>query len=158
MNQNLAAFFSMVSHSEGTDQVADPYRCCFEFKHTIIDLSDHPVITGEWEGESLDFLGQKYAGEVSTAAGRYQIIERTWKTCKAVLKLPDFGPNSQDLAAEELIREADALEFVIAGDIPEAIAKCSHIWASLPGSESGQPQRRLADLVQVYRNVGGLLA
>lgn len=148
----------MLSHSEGTDRVQQSYRCCYGFIHTIIDMSDHPAVTGEWHGESLSNLGPAYAGLVSTAAGRYQLIKRTWLGCKAVLKLPDFEAASQDAAAIELIREAGALDLVNGGEVQDAIAKCSGIWASLPFSTAGQPRRALADLVSAYTSAGGAFA
>lgn len=157
MNQNLAAFFSMVSHSEGTDQVADPYRCCFEFKHTIIDLSQHPY-PNEWKGEPIDFLGPAYKGLISTAAGKYQITKHTWEALQGALNLPDFGPASQDAAATLLIKQKGALDAVNGGRFADAIALCHGVWASLPGSTSGQPQKSLASLVQFYTGNGGAFA
>ena len=158
MSPNLAAFLSMISHSEGTDRAPDPYRVCYGFTHTIADLSDHPAITGEWMGESLANLGPAYSGLVSTAAGRYQLIRGTWRTCKNILHLPDFTGPSQDAAAAELIREAGALALVNDGRIGDAISNCRHVWASLPGSDVGQPTRTFADLMGAYTKAGGAFA
>lgn len=158
MNANVAAFLSTISHSEGTDRVPDAYRCCYAFKHTIADLSDHPAVTGEWNGEPLDSLGPRYVGEVSTAAGRYQIIKHTWLRCKGVLSLANFTGPCQDDAAILLIKEAGALDLINAGQIGDAIEKCSGIWASLPGSTAGQPTRSFADLLKVYTADGGAFA
>lgn len=152
---NLSAFLDTIAHSEGTDKVADPYRCCFAFRHTIADLSDHPAATGEWKGESLDFLGPNYAGLISTAAGKYQITLHTWEALKGALNLPDFGPQSQDAAATLLIKQKKALDLVNGGQFAEAVSLCHGIWASLPGSTSGQPQNSLASLVANYTANGG---
>jgi muramidase (phage lysozyme) len=38
-------------------------------------------------------------GGISTAAGRYQFTAGTWDRVRAALKLPDFGPASQDIGA-----------------------------------------------------------
>jgi muramidase (phage lysozyme) len=148
----------MLSHSEGTDRVADPYRCCFGFKHTIVNLSDHPAVTGEWLGEPLDFLGADYAGLHSSAAGRYQITKGTWLACKAALRLPDFTAACQDDAAILLIKQKGGLDLILAGRVGDAIEACRGVWASLPGSASGQPQRSLAQLINAYGNAGGSLA
>lgn len=158
MNANLAAFLATIRHSEGTDRAPDPYRVVYGYKHIIVDLSDHPAITGEWHGESLANLGPAYAGKVSTAAGAYQIIRPTWVTLKARLGLTDFTGRSQDAAAVELIREARALDLVNAGQVANAIERCHGIWASLPGSTSGQPQRTMADLIHAYGDAGGAFA
>lgn len=158
MTDNINAFLAMISHAEGTDRVSDPYRVCFGFKHTISDLSDHPAITGEWRGEPLDFLGPRYVGMVSTAAGKYQLIKSTWIVCKATLQLPDFGPSSQDQAAILLIKGNHAYDALLAGNFSDAVSLCNKTWASLPGSTSGQPQKDLATLSQVYSLAGGRLA
>lgn len=158
MTPNVAAFLSMICHSEGTDRAPDPYRCCYAFKHTIADLSDHPAVTGEWMGEPLDSLGPRYVGEVSTAAGRYQIIKGTWLRAKQVLALSDFTGQCQDDAAILLIKEAGAFAMINAGQIGDAITKCSGIWASLPGSVAGQPTSIFADLLNVYTKDGGAFA
>jgi muramidase (phage lysozyme) len=74
----------------------------------------------------------------STAAGRYQILARYWPHYRALLKLPDFGPVSQDLYAIQQLRERKALPLIEAGNVTAAIAKVSNIWASLPGAGYGQ--------------------
>ena len=158
MTPNISAFLATLSHSEGTDRAADPYRVTFGFKHTIANLRDHPAVTGEWVGEPLDFLGPAYKGLYSTAAGKYQLIKPTWLALKAKLNLTDFTGPSQDDAAIQLIKEAGALDLVMGGQVTEALTRCSAIWASLPGSDSGQPQTEIADLLHTYMNDGGSLA
>jgi lysozyme len=158
MTQNRAAFLDMISHSEGTDRAADSYRVVFGFKHTIADLSDHPAVTGEWHGEPLDFLGPTYYGLISTAAGRYQVTKHTWQALQGALNLPDFGPASQDAAAILLIKQKGALDMVDSGRVVDAVNLCHSVWASLPGSTSGQPQRTMADLVKTYTDAGGAFA
>lgn len=152
---NLEAFLAMIRHSEGTDRSEDPYRCCYGYHHVIIDLTDHPAVTGEWHGESLANLGPAYAGLVSTAAGAYQLIKPTWLTLKARLNLSNFWPQAQDAAATELIREKGALDLVNGGEVESAIQLLHGIWASLPGSTSGQPQATMAALLQAYTSAGG---
>lgn len=153
-----AAFLAMIARSEGTDTEPDPYRVCYGYSHTINSFHDHPAVTGEWRGLSIANLGPAYAGKISTAAGRYQIIKPTWLACKSALGLTNFSPESQDRAALYLIKKRGALEDVEAGDIAVAIHKCRAEWASLPGGDSGQPQRRLAELLQAFSDAGGYLA
>jgi muramidase (phage lysozyme) len=154
---NLAAFLATIRHSEGTGRAPDPYAVVYGYAFTITDFSDHPAALG-WHGESLANLGPAYAGKVSTAAGAYQIILPTWRSLKRRLNLPDFTGASQDAAATELIREAGALNLVNTGQVADAIALCHGIWASLPGSTSGQPQRTMAELVHAYTQAGGAFA
>lgn len=153
MNPNLAAFLTMLSVSEGTSKGADPYRVCYAFIHTIVSFADHPAATGEWSGETIT-VG-KYAGEKSTAAGRYQINLPTWRMCKRALNLQDFSPSSQDRAATWLIQQDGALDLILGGDVQGAISICKETWASLPGNSAGQPQAKLADLLRTYGSAGG---
>ena len=161
-DENVSAFLSMIASAEGTDRAPDPYRVCYSYRHTIADLSDHPAITGEWKGEKLPDAMCAGAGLgpgcVSTAAGRYQIIRRTWLSCKRALGLRDFSPASQSAAAVYLIKSRGALDHVRNGRIPEAVQACRLEWASLPGAGYGQPERKLAALVNVYQDAGGQLA
>jgi muramidase (phage lysozyme) len=164
MLANQAAFLAMTSHSEGTDRVSDPYRCCYAFRHTIADLSYHPAEprppdgAREWAGEPLDELGPQYAGEVSTAAGRYQINWPTWHEFKTTLRLANFSPASQDDVALELVKRHGALDAVNAGQLQEAIYLCRGVWASFPGNSDGQPEVRIALLRDVFTKAGGILA
>lgn len=155
---NLEAFLATIRHSEGTDKAPNPYAVTYGYQFTITDFSDHPAVLGTWHGESLANLGPAYAGLVSTAAGAYQLIKPTWLALKARLNLPDFGPPSQDAAATSLIREKGALDLVNGGQVANAIELLHGTWASLPGSDSGQPQAKLADLIQVYTQSGGAFA
>lgn len=161
--RNLAAFLAMIQRAEGTSTGGrDPYRVCYGYRHTIGNLRDHPAITGEWRGERLPDAMCKNAGFgpgcVSTAAGAYQIIRPTWAKLRDRLRLPDFGPASQDAAAVELIRTRGALVDVQAGRIADAIYKCRNEWASLPGNYASQGQRSTSDLLAWYTNNGGSIA
>lgn len=157
-DSNCAAFLAMIAKSEGTDRAADPYRVCYGYRHTIQRLDDHPAVTGEWTGESIANLGPQYAGMVSTAAGRYQIIKASWLEGKRALGLPDFSADSQDRWALWKISKRGALDDVKAGRIADAIDKCRAEWASLPGAGYGQPERKLSTLLAAFESAGGVLA
>lgn len=112
--------------------------------HTFASYTDHPGIFVP----ACD----------SDAAGRYQIMRRWWNAYKPVLRLPDFGPLSQDLYAIQQLREAHALALIDAGDLAGAVTACAHIWASLPGSPYGQ-HTNSPDFVKVaYLLAGGSIA
>lgn len=169
-SDNCDAFLAAIARGEGTDR-DDPYRICYGYRRTVGDLAWHPAEwhkdgssqdVREWGGESLASLGPGYAGKVSTAAGRYQIILPTWLGCKRALALPDFSPESQDKAAVYLIRERGALDDVQAGAFDAAVARCARkpaIWASMPGANVvGQGMRRLDELRVAYIEAGGQIA
>lgn len=108
--------------------------------------SDHPRIKVN--------LGH---GLYSTAAGRYQLLERYFDAYKKLLDLPDFSHESQDVIALQQVKECGALPDIETGDIPAAITKCAHIWASLPGNDYKQHVNPLPKLVFIYKDSGGSL-
>ncbi len=155
---NIRAFCTAIAVGEGTEGQRDPYRVCYAYRHTIQSFADHPAVTGEWRGEPLDSLGPAYAGKVSTAAGRYQLIKPTWLEAKQALGLRDFSPASQDAAAVYLIRKRGALADVEQGRFAQAVQKVRREWASMPGSGWGQPERTFERLAQAYVAAGGTIA
>jgi len=150
MNANVAAFLAMIRDAEGTADEPDPYRVVYSYEHVIEDMSDHPVFTGEW-------LGAPFGNGISTAAGAYQFLVKTWRALKRRGVVCDFSPESQDAAAIELIRGRRALEAVEQGDLRKALNRVSWEWASLPPSRYGQPQRTYAWCEIRFVHHGGVL-
>jgi len=149
---NLDAFLTMIAISEGTEFIGDHgYNCIVgstpAHPHLFESYADHPRIAVRLS-----------AALTSTAAGRYQILERFFDAYKASLHLPDFSPGSQDAIATQMIRERHALDDVLAGRLESAVTKCSGTWASLPGNDYGQHQNTLASLHSAYTQSGGLVA
>ena len=143
--RNERAFLDMIAYSEGTAGHGDDgYNVLFGYG-TFDSYADHPRIY------------VPFGKTNSSAAGRYQILARTWDSLKVKIDLPDFSPASQDAAALELIRERGALNDVRAGRITSAIDKCRKVWASLPGAGYGQPERKLTNLMNAYASAGGTL-
>jgi muramidase (phage lysozyme) len=150
---NLDAFLTAIAVSEGTDSIGNRgYDCIVGSRpgRAILfhNYRDHPRIKVQLS-ENL----------WSSAAGRYQILERYFDAYKESLRLPDFSPRAQDAIATQMIREQHALEDVNAGRIDIAIAKCANVWASLPGPENTyqQHQQSLAFLQNAYKSAGGSL-
>lgn len=138
---NLRAFLDMIAFAEGTSG-ANGYRMLFG--GTLFDsYAEHPRVY------------VPFRDTTTSAAGRYQILWRTWKVLKDRLSLPDFSPASQDAAAVELIRERGALNDVYAGRVAQAVEKVARVWASLPGAGYNQPERKLASLVSAFQQAGG---
>lgn len=145
---NLTAFLRMIAISEGTQNVPggdNGYRVLVGGK--LFDgYADHPRIVVD--------LGN---GLKSTAAGRYQILARYFDAYRGQLRLPDFGPSSQDAIAIQMINECHALPDISAGRFAAAVGKTASRWASLPGAGYHQHENRVADLQQAYTAAGGVL-
>jgi muramidase (phage lysozyme) len=95
---------------------------------------------------------------VSSASGRYQLLRRYWPAYRDQLRLPGFGPESQDRIAIQQINERRAFNLVVAGHFEEAIAAVKNIWASLPGAGYGQHENNLDSLRAAYVSAGGVVA
>jgi len=160
VNKNLAAFLDMLAYSEGTSTSPATKNDGYDVIVTGIDgkpevftdYAAHPFANGR----KSKVINSK--GLTSNASGRYQFMLRDWAHYKAQLKLPDFGPASQDAWAIQLIRERKALPLIEAGRIVEAIAQVRNLWASLPGAGYGQPEHPAAKLLAAYTRAGGTVA
>jgi lysozyme len=141
--KNLKAFLIMIQYSEGT-LGPDAYNKLYG-GGKVTDLSKHPnTKVNKW-------------GITSTAAGAYQILNKTWLGLQQDLGLKDFSPASQDRAAIELIARRKALDDVMAGRFAQAIEKCRKEWASLPGAGYNQSEKSAKTLAQVYKAAGGTM-
>lgn len=146
--KNVAAFLKMIRTAEGTSG-PNGYRTLVGGR-LFDSFADHPRtrVTITSNGRQI----------VSSAAGAYQILTRTWAGVKGKLMLTDFSPASQDRAAVELIRQRGALADVRAGRFADALTKCRKEWASLPGAGYGQPEKSVAALFAAYVQAGGSVA
>lgn len=157
---NVLAFLDMLAWSEGTSTSPATRNQGYDVIVTGADrkpeiFSDYSVHPFAQERKSK-VINSK--GLTSNASGRYQFMLKDYAHYRALLKLPDFSPLSQDRWAVQLIRERRALPLIQAGKIEDAIARVRNIWASLPGAGYGQPEHGLSDLLAVYRKAGGTVA
>jgi muramidase (phage lysozyme) len=98
------------------------------------DFSKHPATLGK-----IDRGPNK--GNVSDAAGRYQMLSTTFADQAKKLNLTDFSPKSQDAAAWNLAKETYAAKTKrdLAQDLqnpsllPKVASTLRSIWTSLPG-------------------------
>lgn len=149
-NTQLRAFLDMLAYSEGTDNGRQPtnnhgYDVIVGGK-LFYDYSKHPGVYVK--------LNPRLT---SSAAGRYQILEKFAKHYMKQLRLPDFGPDSQDKIAIQLIKECKALDDIYAGRIHSAMYKCRSRWASLPGAGYGQHEQKIEKLIAVFKEAGGVV-
>jgi len=160
MNANRQAFLDMLSVSEGTSTSPATQNNGYDVIVTGVDgvpevfsdYSDHPFA----HGRPSKIINSR--GLTSNASGRYQFMLKDWAHYRAQLNLPDFGPDSQDLWAIQLIRERSALPLIDAGNFDDAVHRCSNLWASLPGAGYGQRENSMGKLRAVYLAAGGTLA
>ena len=145
-DDNVRAFLRVIREGESS-QTDDAYR--MRFGGELIDpgLAWHP-------GGTVKRLVHGKAIE-SSACGAYQFLARTWEGVAHEVGLANFGPASQDLAAIYLIARRGALQDVLAGNLEDAVRKCSGEWASLPGSPYGQPTLTMERARAVYEQWGG---
>lgn len=140
LHPNLVKFLILITFCEGTDQQKTPYNELFGFDN-FTDYSTHPK--------------QKVnkSGYISTAAGRYQILYRTFKAMLVKFPKATFSPEWQDRFALELIKEANGYALAKSGKFEEAILEVNNIWASLPGSKYGQPTKTMKQCLNFLNTI-----
>lgn len=150
---NVLRFLDLIAFSEGTSTVKgsdDGYNVLYG-GDLFAGYRDHPRqrLTFPINGKPV----------TSSAAGRYQLLERYWDAYRTSLRLQGgFTPENQDRISIQQIRERRALDDVKVGRVGQAIAKCSNIWASFPGNSYGQNPHRLEKLLAHWQKLGGALA
>ena len=152
MNPNLTGFLDLIAFSE--------------IGPKLLALSDngYNVLVGSTPEKPLLFHSYATHPRIhnaamnSDAAGRYQFMGRYWPAYMLQLKLPDFGHDSQDKWAVQLIKECRALDDILTGHIVIAVGKCSSRWASFPGNTYGQHQNQMSALENAYEQAGGQFA
>lgn len=158
-NSNLRAFLYMIRAAEHYPGATDAERySTFYGGGRFVDMTDHPVLTGELRGVRLTDRQCADAGFgpgcVSTAAGAYQIIRPTWQRVRQAGAwggyLPDFGAESQDEAARRILFEIGALPMIEAGMIEDAIILAGSQWASLPGSSANQNPKSMQVALSLF--------
>jgi muramidase (phage lysozyme) len=144
MDPSLKCFLDLTAWSEGTSTSSITQNDGYDVIVTGIDgpsvfssYTDHPFASGR-----APVVVRATPPLTSTASGRYQILLHWWGVYKIRLSLPDFSPASQDAVAIQQITERGVVPMLEAGDIQQAIAVCSGIWASLPGNDYAQPGGR----------------
>ena len=139
----IQAMLSMIRQFES----GGDYTILFGGGH-FSDFSRHPNVK-----EPIT-MG-KYAGQVSTAAGAYQINIGTYNQFAPKLGITDFSPASQDALGYSILQSTGAFDNLAAGDIQGAITAASGKWASLPGSNAGQNPQSLQTALNTFANYIG---
>lgn len=145
----LKAFLDLIAFSEGTSTGLDNgYGVIVsgvDGAHTFTDYSTHPFANGRLP------IAVNNEGLRSTASGRYQQVVHNWRIYKLLLKLPDFGHESQDTMAIQEIKECGGLEMIADLKIADAIRACASRWASFPGAyKQGRGPHSMEELLEKY--------
>lgn len=158
MSPNLKAFLRMIAVSE----IGEPLLARSDDGYNVIvgSTAGKPDLFTSYADHPRKLVTLIIRGKVvkSTAAGRYQILERYFDHYRKQLGLPDFGHESQDCIALQLIRECRAINDIEAGLFDVAVHKCRSRWASLPGAGYGQHENALENLRLAFVDGGGRLA
>ena len=149
MTPNEKAFLDMIAYSEIGPQLLE--KSDNGYNVLVGSTPDHPLLFNSY-AEHPNVLNAQLN---STAAGRYQLLHRYYVAYVQQLGLPDFSPDSQDAIALQQIKECGALPNIAVGDFDNAVHKCAHIWASLPGAGYDQHENKLDDLRVAYVSAGG---
>jgi muramidase (phage lysozyme) len=114
MTDNEKAFLDMIAWSEiGPELLAVTDN---GYNILVGSTPAHPVLFDSYADHPRVY-NEKLN---STAAGRYQILKRMYDAYKAPLALPDFGHDSQDRIALQMIKECHALDLINGGDMVAA--------------------------------------
>lgn len=135
----VQGFLNVIAKAEGTADIGqDGYNVLFG-GNTFDSYNTHP-------NRNKRFRQTDGQTRNTTAAGRYQFLNRTWTSQANKLGLEDFSPRSQDKAALGLIIQRGALDDILEGRTTEAVQKLGREWASLPSSPYPQPTRRIGQI------------
>lgn len=152
MSPNLKAFLDAIAWSEIGPQLLaltdNGYNVC------VGSTPQHPILFRSYATHPR----LRNDATNSDAAGRYQLMGRYYNPYMAQLSLHDFGHDSQDKIAVQLIRECHALDDIEAGLFDHAVYKCRSRWASLPGANYGQHEQAIEALRKAFTDAGGVIA
>lgn len=116
---NVRAFLRVIREGESSQDDATAYRMLYGGGFfASFDNHPHQVVTAN--------------GISSSAAGAYQILQKTHAGLVAKYGFTDFTPATQDEMAVALIAGRGALQDLLRGDLSEVLDKTSWEWASLP--------------------------
>jgi muramidase (phage lysozyme) len=142
------ALHDSIAFAEGTRNFSkDGYDVMFSFK-LMNNCRVHP-------NQCL-----KFGSTCSTAAGRYQFLNGTWRSVASARNLQSFEPENQERGAAYLISTTRRVSVpqdraMTAAEFSNAMSKLSYEWASLPPGRYGQPNKSSAQMRSMYCSLAG---
>ncbi|NJN62161.1 MAG: glycoside hydrolase family 104 protein [Coleofasciculaceae cyanobacterium RL_1_1] len=140
LTPEVRALLDTIAYAEGTAGEGG-YQTIYSYRY-FHSYADHP--------RRIECAWSSGGWLCSDAAGRYQMLSTTFDYVAEPLGLRDFSPESQDLAAVELIRRCGVLDAIKRGEFERTLQGIRSEWASLPGAGYGQPERDLGELREIY--------
>jgi muramidase (phage lysozyme) len=138
----MQAFLATIRWAETGNSGRESYRKLV-FNGTFNNFSTHPLI------KQCAPINRKQV--CSTAAGAYQMLDKSWWDLQPKLQLPDFSPLSQDRMAVEYIRRNNAITDIESGNFAKAACKVGKIWASFPCNSYNQNPKSMEKLNYYYQ-------
>jgi muramidase (phage lysozyme) len=146
----MQAFLATIRWAETGYSGTESYRQLV-FNGTFNNFSTHPL-----QKQCAAINGKQTC---STAAGAYQMLDKSWWDLQPKLKLPDFSPRSQDRMAVEYIRRNNAMgkarsstiADIESGNFAKAACKVGKIWASFPCNSYNQNPKSMEKLSTYYQ-------
>lgn len=138
LDSKISAFLATIRQFES----GGDYSILYGGTH-FTDFSHHPNVR-------VPIKIGKYAGQVSTAAGAYQINFPTYNQFAPTLGISDFSAASQDAIAYAILQTTGAFDYLNADDVEGAMRAASSKWASLPYSTAGQHPQSLQVALDTY--------
>lgn len=124
----------------------------------VTSTAENPILFDDYArhpNQLMTFRDKSGKEGRSTAAGRYQTLHKYAVAYMGSLKLPDFGPKSQDKIAVQMFKEQGGFALFQKGMFYDAIVKIKNIWASMPGAGYDQHEQKIESLAAAYRMAGG---
>lgn len=162
--KNVSAFLAIIREGESDN---DYYRLVGAGTKRFTNPSDHPAFTGEfgpvqyykgWKPSLVSYAVKTKNGLYSTAAGANQITATTWVSLGGKNTYGDFSPESQDMAAVDLIKRRGAMPAISRGDIFEAARLLSQEWEMFQTARWKNHARLLSTFTRYGGVYGGNMA
>lgn len=142
------ALHDSIAYAEGTrNHSKDGYDVMFSFR-IMNSCQSHP-------NQCI-----RFGSTCSTAAGRYQFLNGTWRSIASARNLGTFEPENQERGAAYLISTTRRVSVpqtraMTASEYANAMSKLSYEWASLPPGRYGQPSKTQSQMRSLYCSVAG---
>jgi len=140
---NIKAFLKLIRYAEHKREDDDVYFYFLGGKLKSYDTSAHPIHKLNARGKCLD------------NAGAYHHNLKTWEEAYDMGIVSDFSPAAQDKLAINKLISRNALKYVEAGDLENAINRISTVWTALPGAcnsrmEMSEAKQRFAKYLREF--------